>query len=90
MSRFTPKEIARLAKHGSKGYLLEVDVKYPEELHDSHNELPFMCEKMKINGIEKLVPNLYDKKEICDSHKSIRPSPQTGINPMSRRAFFEF
>ena len=21
-----------------------------------------MCEKMKINGVEKLVPNLYDKK----------------------------
>ena len=60
VSRFTPDEIA---KHGSKGYLLEVDVKYPKELHDLHNELPFMCEKMKISGVEKLVPNLYDKKK---------------------------
>ena len=60
VSRFTPDEIA---KHRSKGYLLEVDVKYPKELHNSHNELPFMCEKMKINGVEKLVPNLYDKKK---------------------------
>ena len=25
---------------------LEVDVHYLRELHDSHNELPFMCERM--------------------------------------------
>ena len=62
VSRFTPDEIDRLAKCGSKGYLLEVDVKYPKELHDLHNGLPLMCEKMKINKVEKLVPNLYDKK----------------------------
>ena len=60
LSRFTPNEIGRLA---SKGYLLEVDAKYPEELHDLHNDLPFMCEKMKINKVEKLVPNLYNKKK---------------------------
>ena len=30
MSKFTPDETGRLVKHGSKGYLLEVDdVKYP-------------------------------------------------------------
>ena len=62
LSKFTPDEIGRLAKHGSKGYLLEVDVKYPKELHDLHNDLPFMCEKVKINKVEKLVPNLYNKK----------------------------
>ena len=62
LSRFTPDETDEIAKRGSKGYLLEVDVKYPKELHDLHNDLPFMCEKMKINKVEKLVPNLYDKK----------------------------
>ena len=55
VSKFTPAEIGRLAKCGSKNYLLEVDVKYPKELHDLHNDLPFMCEKMKINKVEKLV-----------------------------------
>ena len=45
LSRFTPEEIARLAKSGSKGYLLEVDVKYPKELHDLHNDLLFMFKK---------------------------------------------
>ena len=57
-----PDRISKLAKLKSKGQILEVDVRYPKELHDSHNDLPFMCEKMKINGVEKLIPNLYDKK----------------------------
>ena len=57
-----PDQISDLATSKMKGYLLEVDDKYPTELHDSHNDLPFMCEKMKINKVEKLVPNLRDKK----------------------------
>ena len=57
-----PDKIKKLAKHKSKGYILEVDVCYPRKLHDSHNDLPFMCERMKINGVEKLIPKLYDKK----------------------------
>ena len=57
-----PSQIHTLAASKIKGYLLEVDIRYPTELHDSHNDLPFMCEKMKINKVKKLVPNLRDKK----------------------------
>ena len=57
-----PSKISQLAKCKSKGYTLEVDVRYPRKLHDSHNDLPFMCKRMKINGVEKLIPNWYDKK----------------------------
>ena len=59
-----PKTIVEelLAKK-DRGYLLEVDVAYPKELHDYHNDLPFICAKMKINGVEKLVSNLYYKKK---------------------------
>ena len=51
-----PNEIRKLVKRKDKAYLLEVNVKYPKELHDSHNNLPFMCERMKMNGVEKLIP----------------------------------
>ena len=57
-----PSQIHTLATTKIKGYLLEVDVHYPTELHDSHNDLPCMCERMAINHVEKLVPNLRDKK----------------------------
>ena len=55
-------EIGELADRTDKGYLLEVDVSYTRELHDSHNNPPFICKRMKIKGVEKFVPNLHDKK----------------------------
>ena len=57
-----PNEISELATRTDKGYVLEVDVSYLRELHNPHNDLPFMCERMEINGVEKPVPNLMDKK----------------------------
>ena len=57
-----PSQISALATSKIKSYLLEVDVKYPTDLHDSHNDLPLMYNKMKINKVKKLVPNLKDKK----------------------------
>ena len=57
-----PNEISELATRTDKGYLLEVDISYPKELHNQHNDFPFMCERMEINRVEKLVPNLRDKK----------------------------
>ena len=57
----TPDEIA---ERSDKGYLLEVDVKYPRELHDLHNDLLFMCEKMEINGGKKSWFLTYTTKRI--------------------------
>ena len=57
-----PDEIGELVNCSDRGYLLEVDVAYPLELQDYHNDLPFMCGRMTISGVEKLVPNLYYKK----------------------------
>ena len=47
-----------------KGYILEVDVKYPKKLHELHSDLPFLTERMEINKCKKLVCNLYDKKNM--------------------------
>ena len=38
-----------------KGFFLEVDVQYLEHLHEHHNALPFLP--------ERLVANLHDKSE---------------------------
>ena len=57
-----PNKISDLVRCSDKGYLLEVDVSYLRDLHNSHNDVPFMCERMEINGVEKLVPNLRDRK----------------------------
>ena len=45
---FTPEKIDEVVKKDKRGYLLEVDVEYPKELHENHNELLFLAETMKI------------------------------------------
>ncbi|XP_028416044.1 uncharacterized protein LOC114539626 [Dendronephthya gigantea] len=49
----TDQEIAELditdvADDDEKGYILEVDLHYPSDLHDLHNDYPLAPEKMKI------------------------------------------
>ena len=46
VSKFTSEKTGRVAGDDSKGYLLEVDVRYPKEVHDLHNDILFICEKM--------------------------------------------
>ena len=46
-----------------KGYILEVDVKYPKRLHELHSDLPFLSEQMEVNKCKKLVCNLFNKKK---------------------------
>ena len=74
-----PNEISELATRTDKGYILEVDVSYPKELHNQHNDLPFMCERMEINGVEKLVPNLRDKKNYIIHIQALTQVLQHGL-----------
>ena len=46
-----------------KGSILEIAIGYPKNLHNLHSSLPFLSERMKIKNFNKLVCNLYDKKE---------------------------
>ena len=73
------KLVNMLSNEKKYGYLLEVDVKYPKDLHDLHNDIPFMCSKMKVGGVEKLIPNLYDKEKYV-IHISVKASIRSWIN----------
>ena len=41
-------------EESDKGYFLEVDVQYLEKLHDLHNDLLILPERIKIEKVEKL------------------------------------
>ena len=77
-----PKELIEKLVNNSKwkyGYLLEVDVDYSKELHDSHNDLPFLCEKIRVNGVEKLVPNLFNKEKYVIHIKALKQALDHGL-----------
>ena len=62
-SQFNKDFIKYYNEESDEGYFLEFDVQYLEKLHELHNDLPFLPEKMKIEKVEKLVANLHHKTE---------------------------
>ena len=78
-SKYLKWIVNELAKCEDRGYLLEVDVAYPRKLHDHHNNLPFMCGKMKINGVEKLVPDLCYKRKYVIHIKALKQAIDHGL-----------
>ena len=62
-----------------KGYILQVDVKYPKNLHFLHKHLPFLPERMKIGKCKKHVCNLYDKKNYVVHIRSLKQTLNHGL-----------
>ena len=55
-----------------KGYFAEVKVQYLEKLHELHNDLLFLPERMKIEKFEQLVANLHDKNEYAINIRNLK------------------
>ena len=52
--------------------ILEVDIDYPDELHDLHNDYPLCPERVKCkNRVEKLIPNLRNKTKYVIHYKNL-------------------
>ena len=77
-------------ENDKKGYILEVDVKYPKKLHDLHSDLPFLPERMEINKCKKLVCNLYDKKKYVVHIKSLKQALNHGLKLKKIHRIIEF
>ena len=70
----TPEEINEMMKDHSeiRSCTLKVDLEYPKELHDLHNDYPLAVESVTVNGVEKLIPNLNDKEKYVVHHEALR------------------
>jgi len=58
------------------GCILEVDLEYPKGLHDLHNDYP---ERLMVNRVEKLIPNLRDKKNYVLHYLSLKQYLDMGL-----------
>ena len=78
-SQFNEDFIKSYNEGSDKGYFLEADVQYTEKLHELHNDLPFLPERMKIENVEKLVVNLHDKTEYVIHTKELKQAFNHGL-----------
>ena len=82
-------------EESDEGYFLDVDVQCLEKLHEFHNGLPFLPERMKIEKVEKVVANLHDKTMIpfCTKKMNIEKVEKLQLiymiklNMLSRKKF---
>ena len=62
ISKFDEKFIKSFDENGDKGYILEVNVEYPEKICMLHSDLAFLPERMKINKCTKLTCTIQNKE----------------------------
>ena len=79
VDNFTTEKIDKPIKKDKKRYILVVNEEYPKELHKKHNKLRFLAENLDIGKVEKLVPNLKDKKMYVVHIKSLNQTLKCGL-----------
>ena len=66
------KQWEKIVDSPNLGCVLEVDLEYPAELHDFHNDFPLAPELMEVGGIFKLIPNLKDKEKMVLDGRNLK------------------
>ena len=89
-SEINEEFIKNYDENNDKGYILEVDVKYPKKLHDLHSDLPFLPERMKTDKCEKLVCNLHNKKKYVVHIRSLQQAFNRGVKLKKVHRIIEF
>ena len=71
--------------------ILEVELEYPESLHDLHSDYQLAPEHIGVNKIDKLIPNLRDKEKYILHYENLKQYLSLGLklNRIHRGIKFE-
>jgi hypothetical protein len=102
----TVDEIMETPDDADIGYMLEVDLEYPKELHDSHDAYPLAPERLVVDekwlsnyqnslssktcNISKLVPNLMDKKNYILHYRNLKLYIELGMKITKNHKVLQF
>ena len=71
-----PNELKNWEKYSC---VLEVDLEYPKGLHDWHNDYPLAPERIKVDKVKKLIPNLGDKEKYVLYYENLKQYESLGL-----------
>ncbi|KYN17530.1 hypothetical protein ALC57_10179 [Trachymyrmex cornetzi] len=74
-------DVSAIAPDSSTGYILEVNLEYPQRLHDRHTDLPFcpMRDKPPGKRENKLLATLYDKQRYVIHYRNLQQCTRHGL-----------
>ena len=79
LCKFDERVVKNYDENSVKGYFLEVDVEYPKNLFRLHSDLPFLPERKKTGKCNKLVCDIYDKKNRVVHVKALKQALNHGL-----------
>ena len=88
-SKINEEFIKNYNENNKKGYILEVDVKYPKKLHDSHSDLPFLPKRMKLINVKNSFVICIIKKNVVHI-KSLKQALNHGLKLKKIYRIIEF
>lgn len=80
--QFTVQDILNIPDDAPVGYSFEVDLEYPESLHELHNDYPFCAENTFVpdkRNVKKLLLTLSDKKNYVIHYRMLKLALQHGL-----------
>ena len=105
-SNATISDILSHKADDKKGYICEVDMIYPENLHDAHNDYPLAPEKLEVQKewlsdyqnklvggslkVKKLVPNLKNKEKYVVHFRNLQLYVKLGMQVSKVHRVLEF
>jgi hypothetical protein len=84
-------DVLNMLDNSPKGYILEVDLSYPKELHDLHSDLPLAPENnIKNEKLPKLFTTLYDKEKYVVHYTTLKQYLKQGLKLEKIHRVLEF
>lgn len=83
-------DVDLIADDAKKGYILEVDLEYPNKLHNDHNDYPLAVENIEINKVHKLTPNLNNKTKYIIYYRNLKQCLDLGLKLTKIHRILEF
>lgn len=85
-------DVFSISDNGAKGYIIEADLDYPENLHDEHFNLPYLPEHQAPPGCKekRLLTTLHSKKNYVIHYKNLKQCLAAGLVLTKIHSVLEF